>query len=459
MISASTLALDLYQLTMAAGYFHAGRTSDVATCELFVRRLPAARRYLVAMGVDRAIDYLAGLRFTDEEIAALAELPALRSAMTPDFRAYLRDFRFTGDVDAVRDGTVFFDNEPIVRVRAPIVEAQIVETYLLSVLNHHTMIASKASRIVRAAEGRRVIEFGTRRTHPEAALDCARIAYACGFAGTSNVLAGVRFGLPVLGTAAHMWTMAHATEEEAFRNYVRVFPESSTLLVDTYDTRRGAELAATVAGDKLRGVRIDSGDLGALARDVRTLLDARGCKSAAIVLSGDLDERSIAALVASGAPVDSFGVGTELVTSGDAPRLSGVYKLVELERGGKRSPVAKFSEGKGTLPGPHQVLRIVGEDGLLERDIVQLAAEDGPTLFAGQRAEELLEVAIVGGERRRGPSSLDDLRAKIAAEHARLPANLRPFEPFEDGEARHPVEVSSGVRRLVAQLRAKAGLS
>lgn len=453
--SGPTLALDLYQLTMAAGYFHAGRAADVATCEMFVRRLPSARRYLVAMGIDRVLDYLTELTFTEEHIAALAALPAMQTAMTSAFCDYLRAFRFTGDVAAVDEGTIVFENEPVLRIRAPIIEAQIVETWLLSTVNHATMVASKASRIVRAAGDRRVIEFGTRRTHAEAAIDAARIACASGFAGTSNVEAGVRFGLPVLGTAAHMWTMAHPTEEEAFRNYVAVFPDSATLLIDTYDTSEGARRAAAAAGAKLRGVRIDSGDLAALAREVRGILDAAGCPDAKIVVSGDLDEHSIAALVASGAPIDTFGVGTELVTSGDAPRLSGVYKLVELERDGKRSPVAKFSEGKATLPSPHQVLRILKEDGQLERDIILLEREDSPTLAAGQRSHWLLGAAIKAGARVRPPADLATVRARVAAGHATLPDALRPFTPFVDGEARYPVEVSGAITRVLERLRSQ----
>ncbi len=377
------LRTDLYQLTMAAGYFHRGMTGAVATCEMFVRRLPRRRRYLLAMGLERLLGYLEGLRFDEEEIAYLATIPALRDAMTPAFSAYLRDFRFTGDVWAVPEGTVVFANEPMVRVRAPIVEAQIVETFLLSAINHATMVASKAARVVHAAglqngptprPAAEVMEFGTRRTHPDAAVDAARAAYCAGFSGTSNVEAGRRFGVPVLGTAAHMWTMAHATEEEAFAGYVATFPSASILLIDTYDTLRGARRAAEVAGDKLKGVRLDSGDLYALSRAVRTILDEHGCPTARIVASGDLNEHRIAELRAAGAPIDVYGVGTDLVTSIDAPSLGGVYKLVEIDRGGETTPIAKFSEGKATLPGAHQVHRF-HEGGRIVRDVIALADE------------------------------------------------------------------------------------
>ncbi|MEZ4311748.1 MAG: nicotinate phosphoribosyltransferase, partial [Polyangiaceae bacterium] len=297
------LRTDLYQLTMAAGYFHRGMRHDVATCEMFVRRLPRPRRYLVAMGRERVLSYLAGLSFTAEEIDYLGKLPSLRDAMTDDFKKYLADFRFTGDVWAVPEGTVVFANEPMFRITAPLIEAQLVETFLLSAVNHGTMIASKAARIVRAAGDAGVMEFGSRRTHPGAAMDAARDACAAGFVATSNVEAGMRFGLPVTGTAAHMWTMAHASEEAAFEGYLAVFPSAAILLIDTYDTIRGAERAARIAKEKLKGVRLDSGDLLALSRGVRKVLDENGCASAKIVASGDLNEYKIAALRREGAPI------------------------------------------------------------------------------------------------------------------------------------------------------------
>ena len=277
------LCTDLYQLTMAAGYFHRGLASGIATCEMFVRRLPRRRRYLLAMGLERALRYFEELRFTDEQIAYLGTIPSLRDAMSPAFADYLRRFRFTGDVWAVPEGTLVFANEPLVRVRAPLIEAQIVETFLLSTVNHATLIASKAARIVHAAGSAQAIEFGSRRTHPDAAVDAARAAYAAGFVGTSNVEAGMRYGVPVTGTAAHMWTMAHPSEEAAFEGYVATFPSATILLIDTYDTLRGARRAAAIAGDKLKGVRLDSGDLLGLSRGVRKILDEAGCPDAKIV--------------------------------------------------------------------------------------------------------------------------------------------------------------------------------
>ncbi len=371
------LQTDLYQLTMAAGYFHRGMTEATACCEMFVRRLPKRRRYLLAMGLERVLRYLEGLRFSREQIAYLATVPSLRDAMTPDFSAFLERFTFTGEVSAVPEGTAVFAGEPMVQVKAPIVEAQIVETFLLSAINHGTMVASKAARVVQAAGSAQVIEFGGRRTHPDAAVDAARAAYAAGCAGTSNVEAGMRFGVPVMGTAAHMWTMAHPSEEAAFEGYTAVFPSASILLIDTYDTLRGAERAARIAKEKLKGVRLDSGDLLVLSRAVRKILDENGCPSAKIVASGDLNEYRIAELRAEGAPIDLYGVGTDLVTSIDAPSLGGVYKLVELLRDGKRAPIAKFSEGKATLPGIHQVYRFHDAQGRIARDVIALA-DDRP---------------------------------------------------------------------------------
>jgi nicotinate phosphoribosyltransferase len=427
------LLTDLYQLTMAAGYFHRGMTGAVATCEMFVRRLPRRRRYLLAMGLERVVRYLEHLRFTDDEVAFLATVPALRDAMTPAFEAFLRDLRFTGDVWAVPEGTAVFANEPLLRIRAPIVEAQIVETFLLSAVNHATLVASKAARVVHAAgltEGGSaaratadVMEFGTRRTHPDAAVDAARAAYCAGFVGTSNVEAGFRYGVPVMGTAAHMWTMAHPTEEAAFAGYVATFPSAAILLIDTYDTLRGAHRAAAVARDKLKGVRLDSGDLLALSRAVRVILDEHGCRTASIVASGDLNEHRIAELRAAGAPIDVYGVGTDLVTSIDAPALGGVYKLVELERNGARSPIAKFSEGKATLPGAHQIHRFHDGDGRIARDVVALADEPVPP-----SAEALLVPVMQAGVRTGPTEPLDAVRARARRTLAALPAELLSLE-------------------------------
>ena len=446
------LRTDLYQLTMAAGYFHRGMAGDVATCEMFIRRLPKARRYLVAMGRERVLDYLANLSFTPEEIDFLGTVPALRDAMTPPFRDYLARFRFTGDVWAVPEGTLVFAHEPLFRITAPIIEAQIVETFLLSVVNHATMIGTKAARIVRAAGTAGVVEFGTRRTHQEAAIDAARHACAVGCIGTSNVQAGLRHGLKISGTAAHMWTMAHPSEEAAFQGYVEVFPNASILLVDTYDTLRGAERAARIARDKLQGVRLDSGDLLELSRGVRKILDDNGCASAKIVASGDLNEYKIEALRRENAPIDLYGVGTDLVTSLDAPSLGGVYKLVEHAKGGERIPIAKFSEGKGTLPGPHQVFRFDREGGGFD-DVIALADEDPATLReGGAPARALLQPAMKAGAITAPREPLDAIRARVKEGLDALPAEAHVLT---EGPAAVVASVSPRLSALVEEVRSR----
>ncbi|EYF07850.1 nicotinate phosphoribosyltransferase [Chondromyces apiculatus] len=442
------LKTDLYQLTMAAGYFHRGLGSRTATCEMFVRRLPEERRYLLCMGIERVLQYLEELRFTEEQIAYLKTVPSLADAMTPPFADYLRAFRFRGDMWAMPEGTVFFAQEPVLRISAPLIEAQLVETFVLSAVNHASMVASKAARVVLSAGTAQVVEFGSRRTHFDAAVDAARAAYAAGFAATSNVEAGMRYGIPVTGTAAHMWTMAHPSEEAAFEAYVAVFPNASILLIDTYDTLEGARRAAAIARDKLKGVRIDSGDLAALSKGVRAVLDEAGCQHAKIVASGDVNEHKIAALRRAGAPIDIYGVGTDLVVSRDAPALGGVYKLVEVGEGEARSPIAKFSEGKATLPGAHQVFRWRGPAGETVRDVIALAGEDAP---AG--AEPLLTAVMRGGKRLASPETLSAVRARAKRELAALPAPLR--EVGDEDWAPLTAEVSPGLEQLIEEVRAR----
>jgi len=458
------LLTDLYQLTMAAGYFHSGMTQRTATCEMFVRRLPKRRRYLVAMGVERVLDFLEHLRFTNDQIAYLTTIPALKDAMTPAFQSFLRELRFTGDVWAMPEGTVAFANEPFLRITAPIVEAQLVETFLLSAINHSTMIASKAARIVRTAGKADVVEFGARRTHPDAAVDAARAAYAVGCVGTSNVEAGMRFGIPVMGTAAHMWTMAHPSEEAAFEGYVRVFPNAAILLIDTYDTCEGARRAAAIARDKLKGVRLDSGDLNALSRAVRIILDDAGCASAKIVASGDLNEYRIAELRKAGAPIDMYGVGTDLVASLDAPALGGVYKLVETGTGSEAVPIAKFSEGKATLPGAHQVVRFRRADGTLVRDVIALHDEDPSSLAAaasgsggeleGLKTETLLAPRMRSGARIEPAETLEIIRARARREIDSLPPELHALEEEEPGTG-FKAATSERLLALVETVRAR----
>jgi len=357
----NALLTDLYELTMAAGYFSAGKHHDVATFELSVRRLPIHRDFIIVAGLQQGLEYLANLRFSSDEIAYLRRLPQFQHA-APEFFDYLASFRFTGNVFAVPEGTPMFAGEPILTIKAPIIEVQIPETYLLSTLTFQTLIATKASRVVSAAQDRPVYEFGTRRAHtPEAGVLGARAAYIGGCAGTSNTLAGFKYGIPVVGTAAHSWVMSFESEVEAFRRLQQFLGEGTVQLIDTYDTLEGARRVISL-GEPLLGVRIDSGDFLALSREVRSLLDQAGMQHVKIMLSGDLNEDRIAQLLAAGAQVDSFGVGTELATSADAPSMGAIYKIVELESDGVTRATAKYSAEKTSLPGSKQVFRYPDHD-------------------------------------------------------------------------------------------------
>jgi nicotinate phosphoribosyltransferase len=423
MLANRALTTDLYQLTMAAGYFiHNEHEKLTTTFDLFVRRLPANRGFLVVAGLEEAVRYLTSLSFSSEEIDFLRGLPVFQKT-PPSFWEYLRSFKFTGSVSALPEGTLCFAGEPILRVKAPIIEAQLVETYLLAVINFQTLIATKAARCVLAAQGRDVVEFGLRRAHgPDAGTYAARAAYIGGVVGTSNVEAAMRFKIPALGTAAHAWTMAHSTEEEAFSKYVDAFPAGATLLIDTYDTLRGA-LRATKFGDKLKGVRLDSGDLHQQSLDVRKILDDAGCPNAKIVASGDLNEFSISELIAKGSKIDTFGVGTDLVTSRDAPALGGVYKLVEQEANGQTFYRAKFSAEKASWPGAKQIYRFTDNDGNYSHDVLALANEAPP---AGGLA---LSVDIIKDGKLTQPlSTIEEARQRCLSSLPKLPAATRALK-------------------------------
>ncbi len=357
----NALLTDFYQLTMAAGYFISGKAEDKATFELFVRRLPIGREHLITAGLAQAIEYLENLRFRQEEIDWLRSLPQF-SHTPAEFWNFLHNLRFTGDVFALPEGTPVYSNEPLLSIRAPIIEAQLVETFLLATISYQTMIATKASRLVTAAAGRNVVEFGTRRAHsPQAGVYAGRAAYIGGCAGTSNTLAGYQFGIPVVGTAAHSWVLSFEKEREAFEKIQSLLGEYCVQLVDTYDTLDGIRLAAEV-GRPLRAIRLDSGNLLELSREARKILDGFGLTDVEIMATNDLDEGKIRDLVESGAPIDAFGVGTALATSSDSPALGAVYKLVEIEtRNGTRYPY-KHSPEKATLAGAKQVFRYEGFD-------------------------------------------------------------------------------------------------
>jgi len=419
------LLTDLYELTMAAGYVQAGKAQEVASFELFIRHLPPHRSFVVAAGLAQAVEYLLGLCFTEEEIEYLRGLPQLARA-PEDFFETLRRLRFTGDLWAVPEGTPLFPGEPVLTVRAPLVEAQIVETYLLATIAYQTLVATKAARIVETAQGRAVVEFGTRRAHsPQAGVLGARAAYIGGCVGTSNTLAGMKFGVPVYGTAAHSWVQAFTEELEAFRQLQRLLGPSTIYLIDTYDTLEGARKAASL-GRPLWGVRLDSGDLLSLSRQVRAILDEAGLREARIMASGDLNEYKIRRLVEAGAPIDAFGVGTELATSADAPALGAVYKLVELEERGVRRYTAKLSLDKATMPGAKQVFRFA------DHDLVSCAWEAAPP-----GGEPLLQPIIKGGRLVSALPSAAVAREHAARSLARLPEGVRRLQQPEPYRVEH----------------------
>ncbi|MDQ7819999.1 MAG: nicotinate phosphoribosyltransferase [Armatimonadota bacterium] len=437
------LLVDLYELVMADSYLREG-LNDQATFDLFVRSLPPNRAFLVSAGLETALAYLEAVRFTDEAIAYLRGLRLFSDA----FLDYLREFRFTGDVWAVPEGEVVFPPEPLVEVTAPRIEAQLVETFLLNTFNFQVMIASKAARVVLAAGGRAVVDFSPRRDHgADAALKAARASYVAGCAGTSNVLAGLLYGIPVYGTMAHSYVMSYPDELTAFRAFARDFPRNAILLIDTYDTLQGARHAVAVAremaarGDRLRGVRIDSYEsldqLAEVSRRVRAIFDEAGLVDVQIILSGDLDEYKIAEVLARGAAAQAFGVGTRMGTSEDAPSLGGVYKLVEDTAG----PKIKLSAGKATLPGRKQVWRARTADGGLQ-DTIALREEPAPP------GSTPLLVPVMSGGRVIRQDSLAQMRARCAAALRDLPPPLRVLH----GTPPSPVSLSPELRALQAQM-------
>ncbi len=467
------LTTDLYELTMAAAYFDS-HINDKAIFELFVRRLPRNRSFLITGGLEQALDYLSSLRFTAEQIDYLRNHPTFEN-VSREFFDYLAEFRFTGEVWAMPEGTAVFAMEPMLRVTAPIIEAQIVETFLLSTINFQTMIASKAARVVTAARGRSIIEFGTRRAHgTEAGLFAARAAYIGGCIGTSNVEAGHLFGIPTYGTLAHSFVMAFDNEDEAFHAFLKVFPRTATILVDTYDTVAAVERLARDFGPTIPAVRLDSGDLLDLSIRVRRILDQAGMNDTKIFASSDLNEHRIADLIARGAQIDSFGVGTELATSYDSPALSAVYKLVGLEQNGRLEMRIKLSEGKATYPGAKQVWRFTDKAGKYGQDVVSFSDEaapesdagplhgswqpmlvqvmkDGRTIsdrFASGDEEAPIEIA-----RQARLSRLNQARNRTVKELKRLPDELLAL----DGEASYPVTFSKRLIEEQARLKSELG--
>ncbi len=437
--SPSPLLTDLYELTMLQAYRASGM-NETAVFEMFVRALPSARNFLLVAGLEQVVDYLLGLRFADDELDWLASTGRFDAG----FVESLRDFRFTGNLDAMAEGTVAFADEPLLRVSAPLREAQFIESRVLNLVHLQTLVASKAARCVLAAEGRPLIDFGLRRAHgAEAGLLSARASYLAGFAGTATVEAARRFGVPVFGTMAHSFVQAHDDESAAFADFARAQPRNATLLIDTYDTARAAHKVVALArrGLPVQGVRIDSGDLGAHAREVRQILDDGGLHQARIFASGNLDEHRVRALVAGGAPIDAFGVGTRMNVSADAPFLDCAYKMAEYE--GK--PRRKRSEGKANWPGRKQVFRRLDDAGRFAGDLLTLEDDDAPGM-------PLLESVLRAGARVGGPPPLAALRARAQAQMAALPEALRSLSPA----AAYPVAVSPSLRALADEVDAQS---
>lgn len=436
------LLTDLYQLTMAACYFEQGMAAE-ATFSLFIRKYPADRGYFVAAGLAEALEYLETLRFTEDDLAYLESTGLFQAS----FLDYLASVRFTGEVHALPEGTIFFKDEPILEVSGPILEAQLAETFIINAVSLQTMIATKASRAVYAAQGRPLIDFSLRRTQgTDAGLKVARASYLAGFLGTSNVLAGKLYGLPTFGTMAHSYITSFTREIDAFRVFSRVFPKDTTLLIDTYDNLAGARNAITVAkemearGERLRFVRLDSGDMAAISREVRRLLDDHGLNYVRILASGSFDEHKIAKVLAAGAEIDSFAVGTKMGVSADAPYFDIAYKLVKYSE----RPVMKLSTGKVTLVDKKQVYRHYDDKGM-QRDVIALRHEDAAGVLP------LLRPVMRRGRIVRPLPSLNDHREHFQAQFAHLP---EPYKALENPPI-YPVELSPGLQDLQSRVECK----
>jgi nicotinate phosphoribosyltransferase len=432
------LLTDLYQLNMLQAYLEHGVTGT-AVFEFFVRDVPKGRNFLIAAGQEPAFDYLENLHFSENDLAWLAGAGRFSKQVID----YLRDFRFTGDVNAMPEGTACFANEPMLQVTAPLPMAQLVESRLINLLQFQTMIASKAARMVLAAPGKLLVDFGLRRAHgAEAGVMAARASYLAGFAGTATVMAGKLYGLPLYGTMAHSFIEAWDDEAAAFEAFARARPDNLVLLIDTYDTLAAAHKVVALAprlhsaGIAIRAVRLDSGDLAQLSKGVRQILDAGGLDEVTIFASGGLDEHEIARLLAAGAPIAGFGVGTSLTTSSDRPALDCAYKLQEYAGVARR----KYSAGKATWPGRKQVWRRFDADGRMARDTISLADDR-------QEGEPLLVPAMRDG-RRIGAQTLAQGRERVARELARLPEPLRGLAQAEP----YPVAVADALKRLAADV-------
>ena len=434
-MSNSALLTDLYQLTMLQGYYEKNM-EELAVFEFFVRKLPENRGYLVAAGLAQVLTYLEQLQFSADEIAWLASTGKFKPAVLDRFET----LKFTGDVHAMPEGTVFFPNEPILRITAPLPEAQLIESRIINLLHFQTLIASKAARSVLIAPDKLLVDFGMRRAHgSEAALLAARASYLAGFSGSATVAAGMYFGIPVFGTMAHSFIQAYSRESQAFVHFAEANPDNVVLLIDTYDTEAGAQkvvdLSATLhaQGIKIKGVRLDSGDLADHARKVRIILDRGGLNDTTIFASGNIDEYKLEALMAQQAPIDGFGIGTHMDTSADAPYLDCAYKLQEYAGIARR----KRSEGKATWPGRKQVYRNYNDNGIMSGDTVTV--ENAPC--AGQ---PLLQLVMQGGKTVARQPTLIEARAQAQRQLNGLPVSLRQLSNTPE----YPVIISDELQAL-----------
>jgi nicotinate phosphoribosyltransferase len=434
------LLTDLYQLTMAACYFDQDMHEE-ATFSFFIRKYPAHRGYFVAAGLEEALRYLETLRFAEDDLAYLASTGLFKT----NFLDYLKGVRFTGEVHALPEGSVFFKDEPVLEVSAPVIEAQLAETFIINAVSLQTLIVSKAARSFAVAKGRPLIDFGLRRCQgTDAGLKAARASYLAGFQGTSNVLAGKLYGLPIFGTMAHSYITSFPREIEAFRVFARVFPKITTLLIDTYDNAAGARKAVAVAkemetrGEKLLYVRLDSGDIAAISKEVRQILDEAGLEHVRILASGGFDEYKMAKVLDAGGPVDSFAVGTKMGVSADAPYFDCAYKLVKY---GAR-PVMKLSTGKVTLVDKKQVHRYYDPQGRMARDTIALRDETVPG------GAPLLRQYLAGGRVIRELPALKESREYFLSQFALLPEACKTLED----PAPYPVSLSPGLRDLQARV-------
>ncbi|MFW9828494.1 MAG: nicotinate phosphoribosyltransferase [Candidatus Thorarchaeota archaeon] len=443
------LATDFYQLTMGAAYYQynlenkVGENEDIATFELFIRNLPRNRNYLIFAGLEQVIQYIINARFTERIIEFLRKKDVFRNIDPTFFDEYLPNFKFNLDIWAMKEGNFFFPYEPILRVQGPMFHAQILETYILNVVNYQTLVASKASRVKNIAPNKVLLEFGTRRSHsPLAGVYAARASYIAGFDGTSNVIANLELGINSTGTMAHSFIQKFDKEIDSFKSYYKIYEKDSILLIDTYNTEKGAYKSCEF-GNNIRGVRIDSGNLIDHAKKVRKILDDCGCEKVIIVASSDLNEYKIKELIDKSAPIDAFGVGTELATSRDDPSLSGVYKLIEYNK----KPRIKISEEKITYPGKKQVHRIYDRDCMFKEDTLTLEDEPAPS-----NSEPLLHLIMRKGEVITNLPKIDEIQEFYLANIKKLPNSYKKLEKSDKFE----LKISQKLRTLTETIKSKS---